>query len=660
MKKLKRRLGLITSALILGGSMSAALAQSDPEVLLFRDYEDYGGGQYIGNYNNSYGTANWLFNNFKASTAVEGFDGIAAKFGKSDSSEKFYLPDTVENGTVYISFLQTGSDSSVANFYFGQNSDDIVFFAWHPGQSYYTGNKAWGGTASTGMSGAGTSYKIDVVMTLNDEGCFRSAYINGLNIYENAKMTADLRTGYATMKTDPVSAIDDFSIVYYPEGTEPATFSVKSAEADEKNDQIRVILKSDAYDSDGKKGTEELSAPYGITLPNEDGMNSSYLISEDSFVVEGMNVLSVERGLKSGEYVLTVDGDIKNGMEYTVRARRDLVDIAGSKLNPLADGVTVTAGEPLEAKIKNVSGKAVVEFNDDIYNTWEYAKGASVKDLYTGKTGNVTLSKQSSNQVLISGYAFEEGNEYIITLPAKLRSKGGNTISNNEINFNLAKSGSLSSLRLVDIMGEKHILSDKNPVETDCFEFNFTDDITAENVLDNITITDSASGEELTDFITECEGNTALFKLNRILTGGTTYKISITGLEQEYSISVATENTGFKKLPARFLDADGNELKSMEGLKESDVVSVRLGFVNATAETEAFLASACLFSGQELTGFDFEEVSMAPTVSGGTGKHRSEFKFTVGKNTDSLKLKGYMWANEDGKFSPVEAAEAFK
>lgn len=661
MKKWKRVISLLSSVLMLASFAPQGLAEeetvAEPEVLFYRDYEEYTGGANVVNDGKQFGTMTWAFNNYGKSIPEQGFDGQGLKFKGSYGSESARIPESVKNGILYFTLLSEGSDDAkVGNFYFGQNRADMAFFGWRAGQFYYVGNKSWGSTGNLGMQGANTSYKIDIVINLDDQT--RDVYINGLNIYSGTSMAVDPRSTVITLSPDNGMLIDDFAAVNYPAGTTPATFSVESAEADAKADKIRVMLKSDAYDSDGKNG-EAMEAPYGITLVNENVSNSPYMIAEDSFTVDGMNVLSVERGLRSGEYVLEVDGDIKYGEEYTVHAKADLTDILGSTLNPLADGVTITAQDEFLAQMKDTADGVVVKFNEALYNFWDLKAGAEVKNLYNGKTGKVTLTKKTEDTVLVSGYDFEEGDEYTIILPENLRGISGNTIENNKATFNLGAGGYLKKLNLVDIQGEEHSLEDINPVALDEMEFTFTEDVEAEKYVQNIKITDSESNEEFTDYVAECSGNTATLKLNSILAGGKTYKISITGLRKDYEIALKTEEAAFKRLPVLYLDSEGKKIKSMGDINAGDTVTVRLDFVNATTTSQSFLASACLFSGQEMIGFGCEEVLMDSVADGGSGKFSKEFTFEVSKVTGDLKLKGYMWSMNDGKFAPLEPASVF-
>lgn len=669
MKKFKKIFSFFAALTMLAATMPAGFAEesesagAEPEVLVFRDYEDYAGGLDIASDGKNHGTMSFLFTNYSKSVAADSFDGKGVKFVGSSGSEGAKLPTTVGDGTLYISFLSEGSDNSkVGNFYFGQNRDDMAFFGWRAGQSVYSGNKAWGSTTTKAMQGASTSYKIEVIGNLTEQT--RDVYINGQLIYANMAFPADLRSqeknkGIMTLLPDNGCVIDDFVMVYFPEDVMPQTFSVEKAEADAKADVLRVFLKSDAQDSDGQDGNP-IAAPYGITLPNEDEKHTEYIIAEDSFIVEGMNVLSVERGLRSGEYVLTVDGDIKPDGEYTVIANPSLTGLMGETLNPLNNGAVATVKDAFTAEVKNAKSGTVVQFSSDIYNAWDYKNGATVKNLYTGATANVTLTKDSANTALISGYEFVSGDEYVITLPDVLRGKNGNTLENNEVEFNLGVGGSLKKLNLIDIMGEKHTLADVNPIGLDALEFNFTSDIKAQDFVSKIKITDTATDEEFTDYVAECAGNVATLKLNKILAGGKTYKISITGLMHDYSITLKTEEAELLKLPVVFSDSDGNKLTSMENVNVGDTVSVKMGFVNATDETKSFLVSACLFSGQEMTGFGFEEVTMESVAEEGSGKYTKEFTFTVDKITDALTLKGYMWSTEDGKFAPIETVSVFR
>ena len=108
-----------------------------------------------------------------------------------------------------------------------------------------------------------------------------------------------------------------------------------------------------------------------------------------------------------------------------------------------------------------------------------------------------------------------------------------------------------------------------------------------------------------------------------------------------------------------YLDSEGKKIKSMDDINAGDTVTVRLDFVNATEESQSFLASACLFSGQEMIGFGCEEVLMDSVADGGSGKFSKEFTFEVSKVTGDLKLKGYMWSMNDGMFAPLEPASVF-
>lgn len=656
MKKLKKKLSLLTALLMLASFAPQGFAEeetpvAEPEVMIYRDFEDFEKGKQLGNSANDYGVMRILFDGTWTSKTepVQGRTGKGIDANVNHVSDNFTMTDK-QSGKIYLTYTTESIKGLKPAYYtkIGTNTSkvDCTYFEWKHGEDFGMGSwtNAMNGTLPAELTGL-DYYKIDVIIDLTAMRV--KAYVNGVEVADRA-ISNQLPNSSTNMKIQDNVIFDNLAMVYYADDTAPQTFSVVSGEADVKKDVLRVMLKSDAFDSDGaKKGTEGIAADYGITLPGE--------LDTDAFLVQGMEVLEVRRGDRTGEYEISVDGDISPGQEYVVVANDSLTDVLGATLNPVNNGVAITAKNGMTAVVE----ENVIVFSEDVYSTWEYSSGATVKNLYTGERGTATLEKQGADSVMISGYEFEYGDEYEITLPEGIRGINGNTLENSKLIFNLGSGGYLKKLNLVDIQGEEHSLDDINPVALDEMEFTFTDDVEASKYVDAIVITDTESNEEFTDYVAECSGNTATLKLNSILAGGKTYKVSIEGLRKNYEIALKTEEAAFKRLPVLYLDSEGKKIKSMGDINAGDTVTVRLDFVNATTTSQSFLASACLFSGQEMIGFGCEEVLMDSVAEGGSGKFSKEFTFEVSKVTGDLKLKGYMWSMNDGMFAPLAPASVF-
>lgn len=87
-KKIKRKPSLLTAVLMLGSFTPESLAEgeteqsagAEPEVLFYRDYEEYTGGTDIASNGKNHGTMNFAFNEFKKSVAVDNLPIMAVRW----------------------------------------------------------------------------------------------------------------------------------------------------------------------------------------------------------------------------------------------------------------------------------------------------------------------------------------------------------------------------------------------------------------------------------------------------------------------------------------------------------------------------------------------------------------------------------------------------
>lgn len=634
---------------------------AEPEILLYRDYEDYTGGADVFNISGkyTYGTANLYANSafHKATEKITGVDGIGAYFntsGKTTASTwaKINLPKTYDSGKMYLAFniaaksdaeleAQDGNNTTKhGNYLYWRESSSsqryLYFYTQHSAQS---GVGSWHGSGFTSRPIIhDTVAKIEIIIDLDADKAYY--YYDGA-VKQTIEYTVALKDLQLYM-TNGVGYFDNLALVYYPADVTPQTFSVASGEADTRLDALRVSLKSDAYDSDAKYRTDEYSAPYGISLAEE-------CIGTEAFTVmnslgEAVTVTEVTKGDRNGEYVIKVDADIKANEKYTVIANSELADILGATVNAALNGIEITATADLTGEVIKSGDSAVVKFADDIINPGVYKEGAKVRNVMTGEEAAVTLTKSSENSASIGGYTFEAGYEYVITVPELIRGRKGNTIYNPDIRFNLGTEAYLKKLILVDVQGKKHDLQDVNMAGLDSLSFEFSDDITDAKALleEALTIIDK-DGNEVA-FTVAGDGSTASAVLSKILTGDNQYTVSLISdeLSIEYAIPLKTDAAGVRQLPVIWLDADGNELLSIDDISAGDTVQVRIDYINSGTESASFLSQACLYNGRVLTGFDFEEVNLASTLEG-SGRHTSTFSFVADDISKGLKIKAYMW-----------------
>ena len=386
-KKMKKMLGIILSVgmlmsvlSMLGTSVSADeytfTYASAPQVLFYRDYEDYNGGKYYLNFNGSslpYGRIALATSNAFDSAAqrTSGLNGAGVKFVNDGtngySANSGWLINPIKDGKLYIAFdmERKGDDELINNVDYQQdiyfnyipkyafnntiknpNAESAEypfrFFSNHskakengaknePGFYHYSNGYAL--TKISDMS-ENKTYKVELVADVTNKKLL--TYIDGTYMGERAlsKNTSgnavlDSSVEYAIYAigmqfTWGIDYLDNLTMVYYPDN-QLGTFSINSSsnfKSAESTNQIKINLKADITDGD-------YSAPYGISLTEESLNPENFKVTNS--IGESLTVSSVEKGEKSGEYILNFAQNL-DADKYMITAQ-NLSDIMGLTLN---------------------------------------------------------------------------------------------------------------------------------------------------------------------------------------------------------------------------------------------------------------------------------------------------------------------------------------
>lgn len=336
----------------------------EPEVMFYRDYEDYTGGNNGGtkdgtdepfNRTGKYGTFRKSGDSsFKNTTsAVDTVNGKAVKLdiftawnsGASQINDGAGSLTDIYDGKLYIAYDEIPETGEKAEeIYFTAGGGDYAW-CWFPGVKWSAINRNWyeDYTKTEQMQGAGISYKVELVIEPDTGNVYR--YINGNPIGTLKIKNSGLEELYFRWSSGNI--IDNLTIVYYPENAAPQTFSMTAGMIDTESNTISVYLKSDTLDSDGANGNE-IKAPYGI---------SPERVDTKLFEVDGYTVSEVIKGDKSGEYKIRLAEAVTEDREYTVTYNKNVADILGAYINP--DTSSVQVASKYEISEPEVSGKAV-------------------------------------------------------------------------------------------------------------------------------------------------------------------------------------------------------------------------------------------------------------------------------------------------------------
>lgn len=363
MLKLKKGLSFLT-ALAISASCFPMMAMAEgettvePEILFYRDYEDYKGGNHqwysdgIGDYsgNNSkfYGTWNWSIDDSaaKPSMAVDGFDGKAVKYHFSNANLSYSTNQgsftDISDGKLYYAFDMWGDendDNRAMNLKLvGETDKEIYVLCWYPGVRWCKGNVSWmtGETSTEFMNGVSKKTRVELV--IDPKAGTVDKYFNG-NFAQQATFTPQTITS-ATMYISEGHTMDNFAVVHYPENYTDS-FSVTDAKVNMKDNSISVFLNSNAYDSNGAqvKGDATfnypIAAPYGVTLASTD--TSSFAVAKGD---APLTVTGVLKGEANGEYVVSISEPITTGT-YTVSLGEGIEDICANVVNPAGNSKTI-------------------------------------------------------------------------------------------------------------------------------------------------------------------------------------------------------------------------------------------------------------------------------------------------------------------------------
>lgn len=331
---------------------------SEPEVMFYRDYEDYTGGNNANteksldepfNKKGNYGTFKMSGDGSFLNTTeeVSTFDGKGVKFDIFTSWNNGYSQLTdgggsltdIYDGTLYISYDEISDGTNREDVYFTSGGADYAL-SWYPGVRWSPINRNWGSdcTKTEAMLGAGKNHKVEIIID-PDTGEVKR-YVNGT--YLNTVTIKKTGLKELIFRWADGNIIDNLTVVYYPEDVKPQTFSMHPGTVDAENNTISVCLKSNAVDSNGANGNE-ISAPYGI---------SPKTINETLFTVDGYNVSAVTKGDRSGEYIIKLAEGVTSDGVYTVTYNKDVRDLLGACIDENDKTVTLA---PAMYKVSDVS-----------------------------------------------------------------------------------------------------------------------------------------------------------------------------------------------------------------------------------------------------------------------------------------------------------------
>lgn len=322
-------------------------ATAEPNVLFYRDYEDFTASGAAGsatrdpfNQAKIYGTSNFAGDSsWDKATVVDGIDGKAAMLGANHITDGGSTGGLTK-GKVYFAIDEyvTNTTNREDTLVINKDTENGVAFGWFPGVKFNTRARNWGSDYSKTEQMNGTGYyRIEGIIDVATGTVDR--YINGVYVGRITVRSDSLKGNITSFRYAGSNGnyIDNVVLIHFPEDIIQPTFSVVGNDIDTANKKISVQLKADVVDSNAANNGP-LTADYGITLTD---------LQQDDFSVEGLTVDSIERGQKSGEYVITVAEELSNNVNYKVTAKADLVGINGEVLK----NATANVIKPTEAEV---------------------------------------------------------------------------------------------------------------------------------------------------------------------------------------------------------------------------------------------------------------------------------------------------------------------
>lgn len=428
MLKLKRLFALAAALTMTASCLPSALADNTeesaevtPQILLYRDFEEYTGGNGFAN-NGQYGTFKMSFDNdwgWKNSTVENGRTGkgFRSNTGKPSLYNR-YMPIREEtNGEVYISFtseaIEGAEQSGRTSF---SDSDGWAYFVFQHGKGYslsgYGDQKTVQNEFSEELLGL-DYYKTELILDLETK--VLSVYINGTPVSEApVNSNTDFVNRNFQMYFEDGVIIDNLVMIYYPENVAAQTFSMAIDKIDADNKQLTVVMKSDVCDPDGANGSE-IKAPYQVILAEEP--------SAEDFTVEGMTVTKIEKGDSFGKYIITVAEDIQPEKVYKVTANKTFKDTLGRELlgNTAEDYIITEPQILLYRDFEDYTGKQTEFSNGGKYGTFKMSFdndwGWGEATPASGKTGTGFVSNNS--------LSYTKGSIYQSSFPESVKTGKG-------------------------------------------------------------------------------------------------------------------------------------------------------------------------------------------------------------------------------------------
>lgn len=348
---------------------------AEPEIMFYRDYEDYQGGNNLKtttsldepfNRKGFYGTLKIAGDGsyLTTTTSVNSGDGKGVQFDilTSWNSGLAQITDgggsltDLYDGTLYIAYDEIPRDGAQReDIYFTASGADYAL-SWYPGVKWSPINRNWGSdcTKTEEMAGAGKNHKVELIID-PDTGQVKR-FVNGTLLNNIFIKNTGLKE--VIFRWADGNIIDNFTIVHYPENVMPQTFSMTKGAVDAEKNTLSVFLKSDASDSDGASGSL-IKAPYGVSPES---------LETSLFNVEGYTVSSVTKGDAGGEYIIWLEEDIVGNEVFIAEYNRNIRDVLGACINPEFDTVAFsdpefeisdlkTEGNQVSVTYKNTTGQ---------------------------------------------------------------------------------------------------------------------------------------------------------------------------------------------------------------------------------------------------------------------------------------------------------------
>ena len=279
-----------------------------------------------------------------------------------------------------------------------------------------------------------------------------------------------------------------------------------------------------------------------------------------------------------------------------------------------------------------------IAFNDYVASVSEVA--AEYTDIYSGEKiaavveateSTVITVKPATNLIPGREYKLDVNDAEVATL------RGGISLSDEEFNF--GEENCIKKLTSEDFYGNENSFEKETVAELEKFTFEFTDDVTAEDALKNLTLADS-DGTAVEFDVVKKDKNIADVVFAPSLKGDKTYNMALTGMSIDYNWSFDTKSGKVALKPVKVYKVDGTTEINVADAQVGDKIKVKLSLVSTKdlAEDYSAMVTLGLYSENSLDGFDYEQVTLNP--------EKDSFEKTVefeDKDATDLKVKGFLW-----------------